>query len=252
MNEPLPYLLTALGAVAVRLMLPSGGRPRSSAIIGFAGFASLIGLMLFYGTAWATSAPKVDLGSRDLLFCVFGGSALFSGTMLITQERPVYAALWFVMVILSVAGLLLLLGAQFVAAVLIVVYAGAILVTYLFVIMLAVKAGMPEYDTHAHRPAAACVAAFLLVCAFWLAMPRGEYPPVPAPAEAASVSASVPASPTEPASARIRREYIDKHTESLAVRLFSRHVAALEAAGVLLLTAMAGAIVMARTKVAAA
>lgn len=245
MNEPLPYLLTALGAVSVWLMLPAGDKPRPGGIVGFIGVVSLIGLVLFYGTAWATSASKVDLGSRDLLFCVFGGSALLSGAMLITQERPVYAALWFVMVILSVAGLLLLLGAQFVAAVLIVVYAGAILVTYLFVIMLAVKAGMPEYDTHAHRPLSACIAAFLLVCAFWLAMPRGEYPPAPAPADAAARTASA----VEPASERIGREYVDKHTESLAKRLFSRHVVALEAAGVLLLTAMAGAIVMARKRV---
>jgi NADH-quinone oxidoreductase subunit J len=242
MTDPLAYFLTALGAISVWLMLPAGGSPRRRSIIGFTGIVSLIGLVLFYGTAWATAPTKVTLAAGDWLFCLFAGSAVFSGAMLITQERPVYAALWFVMVILSTAGLLLLLGAQFVAAVLIVVYAGAILVTYLFVIMLAVKAGMPEYDTHAHRAGAACLAAFLLLAAFWTAMRPGEYPPTPAPVD-------VPAAGAPTAAERHTPDSADRHTQTLAVRLFSKHVVALEAAGVLLLTAMAGAIVMARRKI---
>jgi NADH-quinone oxidoreductase subunit J len=245
MSDPLPYLFTALGAVCLWLMLPAGDAPRRRSLIGFTGVLSLLGLVLFYGTAMATSAGKADLNSTDWLFCIFGGSALVSGAMLVTQERPVYAALWFVMVVLSVAGLLLLLQAQFVAAVLVVVYAGAILVTYLFVIMLAVRAGMPEYDTHAHRPLGACIAAFLLIAAFWTALPRGEYPAAPAPADPTATASA------EPTQERIDAAVVGRHTRSLATRLFSRHVVALETAGVLLLVAMAGAIVMARRKAAA-
>jgi NADH:ubiquinone oxidoreductase subunit 6 (subunit J) len=68
---------------------------------------------------------------------------------------------------------------------------------------------------------------------------------VPAPADpAATVSA-------EPTQERIDAAVVGRHTRSLATRLFSRHVVALETAGILLLIAMAGAIVMARRKAAA-
>ena len=83
---------------------------------------------------------------------------------MITHHRPVFAALYFVLVVLSSAGLFLMLEAEFMAFALIIVYAGAILITYVFVIMLAQQAPVPgeearqaEYDVIPREPAAAVV-----------------------------------------------------------------------------------------------
>jgi NADH-quinone oxidoreductase subunit J len=247
MSNVAPYLLSALGAVCLYLMLPSGG-PRRTVWIVLTGLVALAGLLLGWFTPYAAGLDR--LAGPDGLFVFFGGAAVVSGALLISQERPVYAALWFVMVVLSVAGLLLLLGAQFVALVLIIIYAGAILVTYLFVIMLAVKAGMPEYDTRAHRPAGVCLAAFLLLAGYWMAQPAGSFVhrPYDPPAEAR------PKNDAERAVlvAAARREYIAEHTASLGRELFGRHVVALEASGVLLLVALAGALTIAERKIGSA
>ena len=58
-----------------------------------------------------------------------------SAIRVITHPHPVYAALYFILTIIAMAGLILLLSAEFMAFAVIIVYAGAILVTYLFVIM---------------------------------------------------------------------------------------------------------------------
>jgi NADH-quinone oxidoreductase subunit J len=73
-------------------------------------------------------------------FWIFGGIALFGSLRVITHPRPVYSALYFVLTVFASAGLFVLLWAEFLAVALIVIYAGAILVTYTFVIMLAAEA----------------------------------------------------------------------------------------------------------------
>ena len=92
--------------------------------------------------------------------------AIAAAVRMITHPRPVYAALYFVIVVLSSAALFLLLEAEFMAFALIIVYAGAILITYLFVLMLAHQApqpgaefGQPEYDRVPREPAAAATVA---------------------------------------------------------------------------------------------
>jgi NADH-quinone oxidoreductase subunit J len=97
------------------------------------------------------------------MFYVFGGAAIISATLMITDRNPVYAALWFAVTTLSVCGLFLLNSAPFLAAATVIVYAGAIIVTFLFVIMLAQQAGATNCDQHSYQPAAATVAAFLLL-----------------------------------------------------------------------------------------
>ncbi len=64
----------------------------------------------------------------------------------VTSRNPVYSALWFASVVLSTSGLFLLADAPFLAAGTIIVYAGAIIVTFLFVIMLAQMEGKAHYD----------------------------------------------------------------------------------------------------------
>ena len=86
---------------------------------------------------------------------------------MVTHPRPVFAAIWFVVVVVCSAGLFLLLDAEFMAFSLIIVYAGAILITYLFVIMLAQEAtgtaGEALYDRLPREPIAALVVGFVLL-----------------------------------------------------------------------------------------
>ena len=72
-------------------------------------------------------------------FYIFSFIALGAALRVISHPRPVYAALYFILAILSSCGLYVLLSAEFLAFALVIVYAGAILITYLFVIMLATE-----------------------------------------------------------------------------------------------------------------
>jgi NADH-quinone oxidoreductase subunit J len=73
---------------------------------------------------------------EELLFYIFSGGMLFFGLMTITNRNPVNSAIFLVLVFFFMAGLFVLLNAFFLAAVQILVYAGAIMVLFLFVIML--------------------------------------------------------------------------------------------------------------------
>src|ERR671926_1577666 len=71
-----------------------------------------------------------------LLFWVLAVGALFSALMVITSKNPVHSVLWLILTFFTISGHYLLLNAQFLAIVNIIVYAGAIMVLFLFVIML--------------------------------------------------------------------------------------------------------------------
>jgi NADH-quinone oxidoreductase subunit J len=105
---------------------------------------------------------------------------------MVTHPKPVFAALYFVLVVLSSAGLFLVLQAEFMAFALIIVYAGAILITYMFVLMLAqqsqtdgghdIEAGT-LYDRLPREPLAAVAVGFLLLATLGDALfsPRGGF-----------------------------------------------------------------------------
>jgi len=78
-----------------------------------------------------------------LLFIVFGGLALAGAINLLAQSHPIASALSLIVVMAALSGLYLLLGAEFVAAVQVIIYAGAIMVLFVFVIML-LNAGEEE------------------------------------------------------------------------------------------------------------
>ena len=71
-----------------------------------------------------------------ILFFLFAAVAIASGIMMIVHRNPIYCALFLIITLFSVAGLYVLLNAPFIAAVHIIVYTGAIMVLFLFVIML--------------------------------------------------------------------------------------------------------------------
>src|SRR6476646_3022371 len=72
----------------------------------------------------------------EILFWILAVIALFSALMVITSKNPVYSVLWLIITFFSISGHYILLNAQFLAIVNIIVYAGAIMVLFLFVIML--------------------------------------------------------------------------------------------------------------------
>ena len=94
--------------------------------------------------------------------------------LMITNRNPVYSALWFALVTLSICGLFLLQSAPFLAAATIIVYAGAIVVTFVFVIMLAQQSGATIYDQRSRQPLLATIAAFVLLGALLATIELGD------------------------------------------------------------------------------
>ncbi len=76
------------------------------------------------------------MGITQLLFWFLSVVALFSALMVITSKNPIYSVLWLIVTFFAISGHYILLNAQFLAIVNIIVYAGAIMVLFLFVIML--------------------------------------------------------------------------------------------------------------------
>lgn len=76
------------------------------------------------------------MAAEQILFFIFGGVSLIGAISVISFRHPIYSALALIVTFFAQAGLFVLLGAHFVAAVQVIVYAGAIMVLFLFVIML--------------------------------------------------------------------------------------------------------------------
>lgn len=76
------------------------------------------------------------MGVTQILFWILSVLAVFSALMVVASKNPVYSVLWLILIFFAISGLYLLLNAQFLAIVNIIVYAGAIMVLFLFVIML--------------------------------------------------------------------------------------------------------------------
>ena len=149
-NEENGLLLIPLGLgwLAVWWLMPAAKqRPR---ILG--GLAALAAVLMMQMMLLPPAGEPV----RNGLFFLFAASAIVSAGLMITDRSPVYSALWFAVVTLAVCGLFLLNSAPFLAAATIIVYAGAIIVTFLFVIMLAQQSGSTaSYDQQPFQPAIA-------------------------------------------------------------------------------------------------
>jgi len=153
----------------------------------------------------------------------------------VTLRSPVYCAIWFALTLLGTAGLFLYQGAQFLGVATIVVYAGAILVTFLFVLMLAQPKGLTSYDRVSWEGMLSAATGAVLVGLL-----------------SAIIFATPPTEPTESATgiavdaiAAADREaeiLSPQHMAHLGGQLFSRHLIAVEVAGTLLLVALVGAV----------
>lgn len=163
------YGLCLLGALGLFLLMrPVGDGPRSGGIRGLGGVLGLAAVV-FLVISITREAVGPDR-TPGLFFSLFGLVSVVSAAQMITTRRPVYAALHFVLVVIASAGLFLLLEAEFMAFALIIVYAGAILITYMFVLMLAQQApdaaseeAQPEYDRFSREPAAGAIVGFVLL-----------------------------------------------------------------------------------------
>ena len=284
------YTSSLLGAIALYLLLRPG--VRSVKVVG-----ALLGLGAL---AWVVRESAAGTDERPaLLFVLFSLIAIGAAVRMITHHRPVYAALYFVLVVLSSAGLFLLLEAEFMAFALIIVYAGAILITYLFVLMLAQQAqsdddpeSQPEYDRVPREPAAAVVVGFVMLALLGDMIFAGapELPPPPDPhavrvraweklealpdrlemavrreAGLASDSALqigdlrvedgvavvevLAGDGAGPRTVELPEAAMPENIEQVGLALIAKFPVSLELAGVILLMAMFGAVVLARRQI---
>lgn len=177
---------------------------------------------------WWLPEPSVVEGT---LAVVFAALMLMAGCGMQVEANPVYAALWFALVILNTCGMFLMQGAAFVSAATIIVYAGAIVVTFLFVIMLARQTGSSIYDKRFRNPALSIALGGVLLAVFVHAFGQPTPPAGGADVVAAPVSSPTPADPDTVA--------------VLGRSLFVDHLWSVEVAGVLLLVATFGTILIA-------
>jgi NADH-quinone oxidoreductase subunit J len=198
-------------------------------------------LMTVVGGVLAALKLHVATGpvAESVLFWVFSLAALICAVLMITSRKPVYAALWFALVTFSTCGLFLLQSAPFLAAATVIVYAGAIIVTFLFVMMLAQQAGATFYDQRARQPFAATVIAFILLGALLYTIKLWDAHRAMADVEKnrAVVTANLLSRPA-------MDEPIDT-MDALGRSMFGDYLFAVELGGTVLLSASIGAIAIA-------
>ncbi len=217
-------LAVLLGAFGTWLMLPRGAERGRMA--GAVLAAASLGL-------FASQLPGLGDRLSGAVFYVLAGVTVVSAAGTITFRSPVYSAIWFGLSLLGTASLFLFQGAQFLAVATVVVYAGAILVTFLFVLMLAEPGGRARYDRVSWEALVSAFCGAVLVGVLTMTLvgvvnsPRGLKPPV-AIAEGA----------------RTQGILADEHVKHLGDALFERHLIAVQVAGVLLLAALVGAAVI--------
>ncbi|MBY0308052.1 MAG: NADH-quinone oxidoreductase subunit J [Phycisphaerales bacterium] len=165
------YVACALGAVGVVLAMPR--RKVAPYVIGAAvGAVAFAVAMVALARGSGLGTAEGPKGLPGGLFYVFALIALGASLRVITHPRPIYSALYFILTIIASTGLYVLLAAEFMAFALVIIYAGAILITYMFVIMLASEGateaateGQSAYDRIAREPLVASVAGFALLAA---------------------------------------------------------------------------------------
>ena len=163
-----------------------------------------------------------------LFFYLFAIVTVASAVMVIFSRNPVHSVLFLILAFVNAAGLFVLMGAEFLAMILIVVYVGAVAVLFLFVVMMLdvdfaeLRQGVLNYLPIGGALGAVLLAEILFVVGAWViapGLPKAITAPIP---PAAQVS----------------------NTQALGLVLYTRYVYFFEAAGVILLVAMIGAIVL--------
>ena len=163
-----------------------------------------------------------------IFFYLFAGVCIASAVMVIVSRNPVHSVLFLILAFVNAAGLFVLMGAEFLAMILIVVYVGAVAVLFLFVVMMLdvdfaeLRQGVLNYLPVGALIGAVLLAELLTVVFAW----------VIGPDVAKAITAPIP-----PASDI-------SNTQALGLVLYTRYVYYFQTAGIILLVAMVGAIVL--------
>jgi NADH-quinone oxidoreductase subunit J len=166
----------------------------------------------------------MDVGAllQAICFYAFAGVAVASAVMVISARNPVHSVLFLILAFFNAAGLFVLLGAEFLAMILVIVYVGAVAVLFLFVVMMLdinfveLRHGFMQY-----LPVGALVGLVLLV---ELVLVFGAWTLSPEIGTAVAVPMSAPT--------------------QLGALIYTHYIYAFQAAGLILLVAMIGAIVL--------
>ena len=159
-----------------------------------------------------------------IAFYAFAGVATVAGLMVVLARNPVHSVLWLILAFFSAAGLFVLLGAELLAMLLVIVYVGAVMVLFLFVVM------MLDVDFAALRPAVAeyfpigGLVAVVLLAELGLAISHAAL--------------------GEPEAALTFQPTGVTNAEAIGRVLYTEHVVLFQLAGLILLVAMVGAIVL--------
>ena len=163
-----------------------------------------------------------------IAFYVFASVAVASGLFVVTARNPVHSVLWLILAFFSAAGLFVLMGAEFVAMLLIIVYVGAVMVLFLFVVMMLdvdfaeLRAGMAN-----HLPLGALIGVILMM---ELSLAFGAW--------VIADSAPLQRAAEMPAPADVQ------NTVALGQLIYTDYVYLFQASGLILFVAMIGAIVL--------
>jgi NADH-quinone oxidoreductase subunit J len=165
---------------------------------------------------------------QALFFYLFAAVCVASAVMVIASRNPVHSVLFLILAFVNAAGLFVLMGAEFLAMILIVVYVGAVAVLFLFVVMMLdvdfaeLKQGVLQYLPIGMLIGGIFLAELLLVVGVWTI----------GPGVSAAITAPIP--PLGEVS----------NTQAIGLVLYTRYVYYFEAAGLILLVAMIGAILL--------
>ncbi len=163
-----------------------------------------------------------------IFFYLFAGICVASAVMVVTARNPVHSVLFLILAFVNAAGLFVLLGAEFLAMILIVVYVGAVAVLFLFVVMMLdvdfaeLRQGFLNYLPVGALVGAVMLVELLIVVGAWVIGPE----------VAKAVTSPIPLSSDI------------SNTQALGLVLYTRYVYYFEASGIILLVAMVGAIVL--------
>jgi len=161
-----------------------------------------------------------------LFFYLFAGVCVASAVMVIVSRNPVHSVLYLILAFVNASGLFVLLGAEFLAMILIVVYVGAVAVLFLFVIMMLdvdfaeLREGFLEYMPIGLVVGGVFLFELLLTVGFWVINP----------ATTKSITSAIPANVS--------------NTEALGLVLYTKYLHYFQLSGMVLLVAMIGAIVL--------
>ena len=165
---------------------------------------------------------------QTIAFYLFAVLVIASAVMVITARNPVHSVLWLILAFFNAAGLMVLVGAEFIAMLLVIVYVGAVAVLFLFVVMMLdidvaeLRAGFMK-----NFPLGIAIALVLLA---ELVLGIGAY-------RVGAIELGTPAASEVSAMA-------ESNTAAIGALLYTRYIFLFELAGIVLLVAMIGAIVL--------